>query len=84
LTKNKGGHSSLPERTTPYRLAALAKISGFEFPVDLIEPRAYFSKRALESGAAADMRAVAGSGKAAAIRRLAKRRSTTPSCVPPA
>ncbi len=73
--KNKGGHSSLPEKDNAiYRLsAALTRIAAYDFPARLIETtRAYFSKRAaLESGqVAADMRAVASGAGAAAVRRL--------------
>lgn len=61
--KNKGGHSSLPERDNAiYRLAAaLTRVAAYEFPVKLNETtRAYFEKMAaLETGqAASDMRAV--------------------------
>jgi len=75
--KNKGGHSSLPEKDNAiYRLAAaLGKISQYEFPVHLLDTtRAYFQKRAgLEIGQiAADMRAVAANADAAAVRRLSE------------
>ncbi|HEX7175149.1 MAG TPA: M20/M25/M40 family metallo-hydrolase [Pyrinomonadaceae bacterium] len=62
--KNKGGHSSLPDRDNAiYRLAAgLDRLSKFDFPVNLGEvTRAYFARMSkLEKGpAVADMAAVA-------------------------
>lgn len=61
--KNKGGHSSLPEKENAiYRLAeALTRIAKYEFPMHLNETTSsYFEKMsALEQGAAAaDMRAI--------------------------
>jgi acetylornithine deacetylase/succinyl-diaminopimelate desuccinylase-like protein len=75
--KNKGGHSSLPDRDNAiYRLAAgLDRLSKFDFPVNLNEvTRAYFDRMSrLEKGpATADMRAVSGERlDAAAAERLA-------------
>jgi acetylornithine deacetylase/succinyl-diaminopimelate desuccinylase-like protein len=74
--KNKGGHSSLPEKENAiYRLAAaLLRVSQFEFPVNLNQTtRAYFTRMAgLESGQiAADMRAIVKTPPdAAAAQRL--------------
>ena len=73
--KNKGGHSSVPERDNAiYRLAAaLARLSQFTFPVRLNETtRASLSQGAATQPAqlAADMRAVARTGDSAAARRL--------------
>jgi acetylornithine deacetylase/succinyl-diaminopimelate desuccinylase-like protein len=74
--KNKGGHSSLPEKDNAiYRLArALDRIAQHEFPARLNETvRAYFAGMAQipQNPAAADMRAAA-TGDAAAIRRLSE------------
>jgi acetylornithine deacetylase/succinyl-diaminopimelate desuccinylase-like protein len=77
---NAGGHSSLPVKDNAiYHLAqGLARLSAFEFPVQLNEiTRGYFQRSAeVESDAAvaADMRAVAGpTTDAAAAARLAAR-----------
>jgi acetylornithine deacetylase/succinyl-diaminopimelate desuccinylase-like protein len=77
--KNKGGHSSLPDRDNAiYRLAAgLDRLSKFDFPVNLGEvTRAYFARMSrLEKGpAVADMAAVAGERPdPAAAERLASK-----------
>ncbi|HEX9054826.1 MAG TPA: M20/M25/M40 family metallo-hydrolase [Gemmatimonadales bacterium] len=73
--RNKGGHSSIPEPDNAiYRLAdGLARLEKFAFPVRLNETtRAFFTRAAAVQPAkvAADMRAVARSGDAAAARRL--------------
>src|SRR6185436_10222475 len=76
--RNKGGHSSLPERDNAIvRLAdALGKVHRHEFPARLNPvTRAYFQRMAaLETGAvAADMKAIAAEDKAldpAAVARL--------------
>jgi acetylornithine deacetylase/succinyl-diaminopimelate desuccinylase-like protein len=76
--RNKGGHSSLPEKDNAIvRLAdALGKVHRHEFPARLNPvTRAYFQRMAaLESGAvAADMRAISAEGKPldpAAVARL--------------
>lgn len=72
--KNKGGHSSIPERENAiYRLAdALGRLSKFTFPVELNETtRAYFQRlSAVEHDA--DMAAVA-KDDAAAADRLSRR-----------
>jgi acetylornithine deacetylase/succinyl-diaminopimelate desuccinylase-like protein len=72
--KNKGGHSSIPERENAiYRLAdALGRLSKFTFPVELNETtRAYFQRlSAVEHDA--DMAAVA-KDDAAAAERLSRR-----------
>lgn len=77
--KNRGGHSSLPEKDNAiYRLAdGLARLARFDFPLKLNETtRAYFQRSAaLEDAAtAADMRAVASEplDVAAAARLSAK------------
>jgi acetylornithine deacetylase/succinyl-diaminopimelate desuccinylase-like protein len=77
--RNKGGHSSLPESDNAIvRLSdALGKIHRHRFPARLNDvTRAYFQRMAsLESGAtAADMRAIARSGKLdeQAAERLAR------------
>ena len=63
--KNRGGHSSLPVKDNAiYRLsAALARLSAFEFPVQLNDiTRAYFQRAApaqLDAQTRADMLAVA-------------------------
>ena len=62
--KNRGGHSSLPEKDNAiYRLAdGLARLARFDFPLKLNETtRAYFQRSATSEDAAtaADMRAVA-------------------------
>jgi acetylornithine deacetylase/succinyl-diaminopimelate desuccinylase-like protein len=64
--RNRGGHSSLPEKDNAiYRLAAgLERLAKFDFPVKLNETtRSYFRKMSrIESGQTArDMTAVAGS-----------------------
>ncbi|HYF39482.1 MAG TPA: M20/M25/M40 family metallo-hydrolase, partial [Gemmatimonadales bacterium] len=73
--RNKGGHSSVPEKDNAiYRLSdGITRLARFEFPVRLNET----TRAALTQGAAtqppqlaADMRAVARSGDAAAARRL--------------
>jgi acetylornithine deacetylase/succinyl-diaminopimelate desuccinylase-like protein len=77
--KNKGGHSSLPDRDNAiYRLAAgLDRLSKFDFPVNLNEvTRAYFDRMSrIEKGTAnADMRAVAAERPdPAAAERLASK-----------
>ena len=74
--KNKGGHSSLPEKDNAiYRLAAaLGRVADFEFPARLSETtRAYLEKMSrLESGPAADDLKAATTGDAAAIARLSR------------
>jgi acetylornithine deacetylase/succinyl-diaminopimelate desuccinylase-like protein len=74
---NPGGHSSLPVKENAiYRLAAaIARLSAFEFPVQLNEvTRAYFERSALvhtDPKTAADMKAVSGaSPDPAAAARL--------------
>jgi acetylornithine deacetylase/succinyl-diaminopimelate desuccinylase-like protein len=73
--RNKGGHSSVPEKDNAiYRLShALGRLSRFEFPLRLNET----TRAALSQGAAtqpsqlaSDMRAVARNGDPAAARRL--------------
>jgi acetylornithine deacetylase/succinyl-diaminopimelate desuccinylase-like protein len=73
--RNKGGHSSVPERDNAiYRLSnGLVRLSRFAFPVRLNETtRATFSQSAatFPRQLAADMRAVARTGDPAAARRL--------------
>ncbi|GAC1436310.1 MAG: M20/M25/M40 family metallo-hydrolase [Thermoanaerobaculia bacterium] len=73
---NPGGHSSLPQKTNAiYQLAgALQHLAAYEFPVKLNEvTRTYFRRLAdVESGSlAADMRALAERGDAAAAARVA-------------
>jgi acetylornithine deacetylase/succinyl-diaminopimelate desuccinylase-like protein len=75
--KNKGGHSSLPEKDNAiYRLAAaLSRVAAFEFPARLNETtRAYLEKMSrLETGqTAADMKAAAATADNAAIARLSQ------------
>ncbi len=80
--KNSGGHSSLPVKDNAiYRLsAALARLSQFEFPVQLNDiTRAYFQRAApaqLDAQTQADMLAVAKEPlDAAAAARLAAQSS---------
>jgi acetylornithine deacetylase/succinyl-diaminopimelate desuccinylase-like protein len=73
--RNKGGHSSVPERDNAiYRLAqGLTRLSNFTFPVRLNETtRATFRQSAATQPPqiAADMRALARNGDPAAARRL--------------
>jgi acetylornithine deacetylase/succinyl-diaminopimelate desuccinylase-like protein len=73
--RNKGGHSSVPEPDNAiYRLSdGLVRLSKFNFPVKLNETtREAFLKGAATQPPqlAADMRAVARTGDAAAARRL--------------
>jgi acetylornithine deacetylase/succinyl-diaminopimelate desuccinylase-like protein len=73
--RNKGGHSSLPERDNAiYRLSAgLGRLARYEFPVRLNETTRTFFERAAATqspAVAADMRALAKTGDAAAARRL--------------
>lgn len=73
--RNKGGHSSVPERDNAiYRLGnALSRLGQFTFPVRLNETtRAFFERAAATQPArvAADMRAVARSANPDAARRL--------------
>ncbi len=73
--KNKGGHSSIPERDNAiYRLSeALVRISKYDFPVELNETtRAYFERSAAIAHDP-DMAAVARSGDPAAAARLSER-----------
>ena len=75
--RNPGGHSSLPRRDHAiYQLAAaLTRLAGFEFPVELNDvTRGYFSRMAqIEKGqTAADMKALAAAvPDPEAVRRLA-------------
>jgi acetylornithine deacetylase/succinyl-diaminopimelate desuccinylase-like protein len=74
--KNRGGHSSIPERDNAiYRLShALAALAQHEFPVRLSPTtRAYFERAGAGQPAsiASDMRALARSDDPAAARRLA-------------
>jgi len=74
-TKNKGGHSSLPERDNAiYRLSeALVRLSKLVFPVELNETtRAYFERVAVIEHNP-DMAAVAHTGDAAAAARLSEK-----------
>ncbi len=73
--RNKGGHSSVPERDNAiYRLAeGLVRLEKFTFPVRLNQTtRAFFQRTAATQPPriAADMRAVARSADPAAARRL--------------
>ena len=73
--RNSGGHSSLPVPDNAiYRLGkGLERLAAFTFPVKLNETtRAFFEKAAVTQSPsiAADMRAVARTGDAAAARRL--------------
>jgi acetylornithine deacetylase/succinyl-diaminopimelate desuccinylase-like protein len=73
--RNKGGHSSVPERNNAiYRLArGLTRLADFTFPVRLNETtRATFRQSAATQPPqiAADMRALARNGDSAAARRL--------------
>ena len=73
--RNKGGHSSLPERDNAiYRLsAALARLSRYTFPVRLNETTRTFFERAAATQTATvarDMRALARNNDTAAARRL--------------
>jgi acetylornithine deacetylase/succinyl-diaminopimelate desuccinylase-like protein len=80
---NRGGHSSLPVKDNAiYHLSAgLARLSAFEFPVELNEvTRAYFERSAsVESDPklAADMLAVARTTDLGAAARLSSSLSTT-------
>ena len=74
-TRNKGGHSSVPEPDNAiYRLiAGLNKLARFSFPVRLNETTREFLTGAAVTqprGLAGDMRAVARNGDPAAARRL--------------
>ncbi|HEV7921368.1 MAG TPA: M20/M25/M40 family metallo-hydrolase, partial [Thermoanaerobaculia bacterium] len=76
-TKNKGGHSSVPQKANAiYELAeGLTRIARYDFPVKLNEvTRAYFSRMAsIEDGPkAADMRALAERDDPQAAARLAE------------
>jgi acetylornithine deacetylase/succinyl-diaminopimelate desuccinylase-like protein len=75
--RNKGGHSSVPIADNAiYRLSdGLSRLAKYTFPVTLTETsRAFFENGAVAQPAsvAADMRAVAKSGDAAAARRLSQ------------
>ena len=75
--RNKGGHSSVPEkRNAIYELAgALTKIASYDFPVKLNEiTRAYFNRLGdIEGGPlGADMEALAQHDDPAAAARVAK------------
>ena len=75
--RNKGGHSSVPIADNAiYRLSdGLSRLAKYTFPVTLTETsKAFFERGAVAQPAAiaADMRAVARSGDAAAARRLAE------------
>jgi acetylornithine deacetylase/succinyl-diaminopimelate desuccinylase-like protein len=75
--RNSGGHSSLPVPDNAiYRLSrALDRLAEFTFPVTLNETtRAFFERAAATQppSVAADMRAVAKSGDAAAATRLSE------------
>ena len=75
--RNKGGHSSVPVADNAiYRLAdGLSRLAKYTFPVTLTETsRAFFERGAVAQPAAiaADMRAVAKTGDAAAARRLSE------------
>jgi acetylornithine deacetylase/succinyl-diaminopimelate desuccinylase-like protein len=74
-TRNKGGHSSVPEPDNAiYQLTAgLNRLAKFAFPVRLNETTREFFTRAAATqprALAADMRAVAKNGDPAAARRL--------------
>ena len=76
-TKNKGGHSSVPQKTNAiYQLAnALTKIEKYQFPVKLNEvTRAYFLRLAdIEGGKdGADMRALVENNDMDAAARLSE------------
>jgi acetylornithine deacetylase/succinyl-diaminopimelate desuccinylase-like protein len=76
-TKNKGGHSSVPQKANAiYELAeGLTRIAKFDFPVKLNEvTRAYFARMAtIEDGQkAADMRALAERDDPQAAARLSE------------
>jgi acetylornithine deacetylase/succinyl-diaminopimelate desuccinylase-like protein len=76
-TKNKGGHSSAPRKDNAiYELAnGLVRLEKYEFPVVLNEvTRTYFERMSkIEEGqTAADMKAVAMNGDAAAAARLSE------------
>jgi len=73
--RNKGGHSSVPEPDNAiYRLSGgVNRLASFHFPVRLTDvSRAYFERSAdgQDDRTAADMRAVARAGDAAAAARL--------------
>jgi len=75
--KNKGGHSSIPEKTNAiYQLAnGLTRLAAYEFPIKLNEvTRTYFARLAdIEGGEIGnDMRALAKHNDAAAARRLSE------------
>ncbi len=75
-TKNKGGHSSVPQKANAiYQLAnGLTRLQSYEFPVKLNEvTRTYFQRMASivdDPKVAADMRALAEHDDAAAAARL--------------
>jgi acetylornithine deacetylase/succinyl-diaminopimelate desuccinylase-like protein len=76
-THNKGGHSSAPRKDNAiYQLAnGLVRLEKYEFPVVLNEvTRTYFERMSkIEEGqTAADMKAVATNGDAAAAARLSE------------
>jgi acetylornithine deacetylase/succinyl-diaminopimelate desuccinylase-like protein len=77
-TKNKGGHSSVPQKANAiYQLAdGLTRLENHEFPLKLNEvTRAYFQRMASivdDPKVAADMRAIAGHDDAAAATRLSE------------
>ncbi|HKO56070.1 MAG TPA: M20/M25/M40 family metallo-hydrolase [Thermoanaerobaculia bacterium] len=76
-TKNKGGHSSVPQKANAiYELAeGLTRIAKYDFPVKLNEvTRTYFSRMAsIEEGQkAADMRALADHDDPQAAARLSE------------
>jgi acetylornithine deacetylase/succinyl-diaminopimelate desuccinylase-like protein len=76
--KNPGGHASVPRRENAiYRLAAgLTRLAAFEFPLHLTETTRQWLERAAaaeDPSVAADMRAVAARGDAAAAARLSTR-----------
>jgi len=73
--KNKGGHSSLPERDNAiYRLSeALVRLSKFAFPVELNDTTRVYFERLSTIEHDPDMAAVARNGDAAAAARLSER-----------
>ena len=76
-TVSQGGHSArpTPDNAINHMAQALTKIQAFEFPVEFNDAtRGYFAKFGEIIGGAegADMKAVAGSGDAAAVTRLKK------------
>jgi acetylornithine deacetylase/succinyl-diaminopimelate desuccinylase-like protein len=75
--RNKGGHSSVPVADNAiYRLSdGLSRLAKYTFPVTLTETsRAFFERGAVAQppAIAADMRALARTGDAAAARRLSE------------